>query len=85
MVLFYNVATHRQNSVHLNRSLNGSFLVGCPERAISRPGFCAVTNPWTRATPVQGWVARLCFASLQHLGRHEVEHELTASIGQSEA
>ena len=46
--------SHRQNSVHLNGSLNGSFLVGCPERAISRPGFCAVTNPWTRATPVQG-------------------------------
>ena len=76
---------HRQNSVHSNGSLNRSFLVGCPERAIPRTGFGAVTNPWTRATPVKGWVARLWFSSLQHLDRHEAEHELTASIGQSEA
>jgi len=80
-----NQAAHRQKSVHLNGSLNGSFLVGCPERAISRRGFCTVTNPWTKATPVQGLVARLCFSSLQHPDRHEVEHELTASIHQTEA
>jgi len=71
----------RQKSVHLNGSLHGSLLVGCPERAISRRGFCAVTNRWTRATPVRGWVARLYFASLRHPDGPEVEHELPASIG----